>query len=199
MRQSAVTTWLLDEIETFLTNTSLVSPSTPSNHVDEAQAHDEQTYPFVGVQKIATNPQSAGIGNGELQVDSVNYGNNGNVQSIDYVRDVELRVEVIPTTDDDSALRDDLAEDLASRFALLARTDGYPSDIDSITVGEATPSGRPDEFVRGDGVPLEIDYERHLTDDTVTAAETVNIDVDVGDYDDDISESDDVDAFDESL
>lgn len=163
MKESDVVNWLLNEIETYLTNTTLVSLSTPSKHTDVAETGDPPVYPFVGVQKIASRSQSAGIGSGELHVDSFNMTGN-TVDSIDYRRDVTFRVEVIPVTDDDAQLRDDLVDELANRFALIARRQSFPFDMEDLAVEESSPQGRPDAFVRGEGVPVEIDYSRYFTD-----------------------------------
>lgn len=183
MRQSDVVEWLHDEIESFLSNSTLVSPSTPAEHVGLAEKRDERTYPFVGIQKIASTSETGGIGSGEIRVDEVTYDSNGVVQSITYRRDVTLRVEVLPTTDGDRHLRDNLLDDLADHFTVLARNGDVPEDIEPPSVEEATPQGRPDDFVYTDGLPMEIEYARYHTDDSVTAAEEVNVDVDAGDGD----------------
>lgn len=197
MRQSDVLNWVMDECETVLSNVSYVSVSSPSEHVDEAQSDQDHGYPFVGVRPLGSVPQSAGLGSGEYVVDSLNYGNDGIIDSIDYRRDSDLTVEVIPTTDGRPSVRDDLGDDIYDHFGLLARRDKVPEDI-TLHAEDSSPSGRPDDQVRATGVTLAIEFSRYITE-SVTAAETVNLDVDVtpeGTLDD---ESDDVDAFDDSV
>lgn len=185
MRESAVINWLDSEIATFLSNSSLVSLTTPGDHVGLAKERDNDAgvYPFIGIQQIATRPHSAGIGNGELAVDSFTYDVNGVLQSIDYRRDITLRLSVIPVTDGNAKLRDDLSEDLTDHLALVARQEDHPSDIDGMHVEEATPQDRSNDFVWADGIPLEIEYERYIIDSNPDVAETVNIDIDVKDAD----------------
>lgn len=199
MKQSDVVVWVHDEIKSVLNTTSLLSLNTPDDHVDLADDREDHPYPFVGIRKSTTRPQSAGIGSGGLYVDALNYDNNDVLDSIDYAKDIVLRLLVIPTTDDDAKLREDLTEELANHFELQLRQDNLHSDMKDLDVEEGTPQGRPDDFVRADGLPLEIEYKRTITDSDPTAAETVNMDVDIGDYDDDISESSDVDGFDETF
>lgn len=200
MRESAVLTWVMDECVDVLTNTSLVSLSTPGDHVDIAEPGMDHPYPFVGVQKIASTPQSAGIGSGDVFVDAVNdTDNDGYVDEIVKRRDIILRVSVIPVTDNDAKLRDDLSEDLADHFAVLGREGTGKSDIGEITSGGASPQGRTDELIRSDGVPLEIPYSRYIVDDSVVAAETVNVDVDVTDDNPDVDDTTDQDAINDSV
>lgn len=183
MRQTAVINWLHDEIVTFLSNSSLVSLSSPGDHVDLVDERDDNPYPFVGIQKIGSNDNNAGIGNGQVFVDSLSYDSTDTLVSITYRRDVTFRVNVIPVTNNDAKLRDDLADDLDDHFARLARNGPLASDMDDLRVEEATPQGRPDEFVYGDGIPIEIDYSRYQTDNDPLVADTVNVDIDVRDAD----------------
>lgn len=196
MRESTVINWLNDEISTFLSNSSLVSLSTPDEHVGLAQERDSnsQVYPFVGIQQIASRPHSAGIGSGELSVDFHSYDSNDLLTAIDYRRDVTLRLSVIPTTDNDAQLRDDLGEDLTDHLALVARKKDHPTDIDGMHVEEATSQNQSEDFVWADGIPVEIEYERYITDNDPAVAETVNIDIDVTD---DLDTSSSSDAFSE--
>jgi len=196
MRTSAVITWLHDEIATVLTNTTLVSLTTPESHVDLAQDRDDQRYPFVGIDKRSSDPQSAGLGSGTSFVDSISTDANGVVQSVTRRRDKTLRVAVQTVTDGDEKLRDDLHEDIEDHLAHVARTGSYPDDIREITVHTTTPTGRPDEFVYGDGTPLEIEFSRFTVDDSITAAETVNVDIDAAD---DAGGTNADTAFDETL
>lgn len=200
MRESAVLTWIMDECETVLANSSLVSISTPSDHVDVAEPGMDHPYPFVGVQKIAANPQSAGIGSADVFVESVkDTDNDGYVDEITKRRDIDLRVSVIPVTDNDAKLRDDLGGELSDHFAVIGREGASNDDIGEIETDEASPQGRPDDLIRADGIPLEIEYSRYIVDSSVTAAETVTVDLDVGDQDEDVSESSDADAIDGSV
>lgn len=179
MQQRDVIEWVADELVTVVDDTTSVS--TPSNHVDLVEEFDEQTYPFVGIRKLASNPQSAGIGNGRLFVDSFTYNDSGVLTSITYRRETRLRIEMIPTTDDDAGLREDLATAIADHFSLLQRRDEYPDDLVNPQVGDGTPQDRREDLVRADGVPLEVTYKRYITDDDPTVAEDVTLDVDVGD------------------
>lgn len=198
MRESDVIEWLISESTTFLSNSSLVSLSTPAGHVDVAEAGDPPVYPFIGIQKIASTSDSAGIGSGELYVDDLSYTNDGVLESITYRRDVTLRVEVIPVTDEDPKLRDDLTTDLTDFYSKKVRKDTLHSDMEGLKIEEATPQGRADDFVRADGIPIEIDYERYLVDNDPDVADTVNVDIDVGDEADTDSTTD-TDTFDESF
>jgi hypothetical protein len=196
MQQSDVIGWLLDECESLLNTSSVVAVSAPSDHVDVADAFDESTYPFIGVQKISNTPESAGIGADTLFVDSILTDADGNVTSITYYGEPTLRVSVEPVTDDDAADRDGLADEITDHFGLIVRNDGEPADITVESIGEATPSDRTDDLVRADGVPIELSYERYVTDTDVDAAETVTLGLDVsedetfGDADDETALSD---------
>lgn len=194
MNQSDVTDWLLDELSSVLSTSSLVSLSTPSAHVDVADAHDEQTYPFVGVRFISGDAQSAGVGQGDLYVDHITYDDNDIVESVVRRKDITLRLSVIPVTDHAPALRDDLSDEIADHLSLVAEKGEHPEDIDDISPEEATLNGRPDEGVRGQGIPVEIEYSRYLIDDNVTAAETVNLNIDVDDGDENTDPADAVDT-----
>jgi len=199
MNQSDVTTWLLDELETILDTTSLVSLPNPTSHVDVADSHDDQTYPFVGVQFISGDSESGGIGRGNLVVDNVNYDDSGLVQSIVRRKDITLRIEVVPVTDDDPALRDDLGDAITDHFSLVNEKGTHPDDIDEIRPEESSSAGRPSEFVRGQGLPLEIEYSRYLVDENVTGVESVNLDVSVGDTDNVVDEDDDPTAISDTV
>ncbi len=197
MRESDVINWLFDETSTFLSNSSLVSVSAPSDHVDEAQTHNGQIYPFIGVRQIASNPDTAGIGNDTLKVDSFSYGTDGVLQSITYRKDVTLRAELVPTVDENPKLRDDLSEDISDHFSLIAEKlntvkDTTPDDMEDVSVDESTTEGRSDDFVMADGIPVEIEYSRYLVDNDPPVADTVNLDINVGD-------SVSADAFDETF
>lgn len=203
MNLSDVNEWLHDEIVSLLNSTSLVNPSTPSEHVGLAERRDDSghgPYPYIAIQKLTSVPESQGLGNGNLFVDDLVY-TNGILDTITFGEEIEYRVEVHVLTDGDERLRDDLGEQLARHFRLFARTDGQPTgpnlpdDIDPLDVAEATPSGRVEDFVRGDGVTLTVPYKRYTTETDPTAAELVSLDVDVGDGDADISEASDADAY----
>jgi len=197
VNESDVIQWLLDECETVLTQSNYVSLSTPVNHVDVAEPSMDHPYPFVGIQPIATNQTSAGIGNGNLFVDSLNYGSDGILDSITYRRESTLRVETIPVTDDDPKLRDDLGTELTDYFNLYTRTRGQPSDMDPPQIDESTPQGRSDDFIDSDGIAMEITYEHFITDTDPDVAESVNVELQVGDEVGDIVDWGDEDWGDE--
>lgn len=181
MRQTDVIEWLASEAITVLNTVSYLSLETPANHVGLAQDRDEEIYPFVGIQKISTASEDAGIGNGQLYAESASYSN-GTIDSVTYGKDSTLRVNVIPTTDGDREVRDKLVEDLEDHFLLFARDErSVPDDMEEPTVEEPTPQGRPEEFVYADGVPIEIEYTRYIENSDVTAAETVTLDIDTED------------------
>jgi hypothetical protein len=48
-----------------------------------------------------------------------------------------------------------------------------PPDVD-----ESTTQNREDDFVRGEGVPMDIEYSRYITDDDPDVATDVNLDID---------------------
>jgi len=181
MKSSDVMQWLLDECATVLTQSNVVSLSTPANHVDVTEPSLDHPYPFVGVQPIATNSTSAGIGAGDLFVDSLNYGSDNILDSITYRRESTLRVETIPVTDDDPKLRDELSTELTDHFNLYTRKGGQPSDMDPPQIDDSTPQGRSDDFVDSDGIAMEIEYEHFITDTDPDVARTVNTEIQVGD------------------
>lgn len=187
MNLSDVNEWIHDEVVSLLNTTSLVNPATPSQHVGLAERRDETghgPYPYVAIQKLTSVPESQGLGNGRLFVDDLSY-TNGVLDSITFGEEIEYRLELHVLTDGDERLRDDLGEQLAHHFRLFARTDGQltgpnlPADIDPIEVTEATPSGRVEDFVRGDGVTLTVPYTRYSTESDPTVADIVNLGVDV--------------------
>lgn len=196
MRESDVKLWLINETSTFLSNSSLVSLSNPDTHVDTAEAHDDKTYPFIGLQSISSTPQSAGIGSGDVFVDSINYDTNGVVESIDFYREVTYRAELIPTTDGDEQLRDDLSDDLSDYLARIARKGEYPTYFEELSSDDSSPSDRTSDFVRATGVAVEVTYKRLETDTDITPAATVNLDIDVAD---DLGEYDDTMTVDGTL
>jgi hypothetical protein len=193
MRESDVKQWLIGEVSSFLDSSPLVSLANPSEHVDVADAHNDETYPFVGIQRTSSTPQTAGIGSGNARVDSVNYANSV-AESITYRRDVLLQLNVIPVTDGNQALRDDLTNDLSDYFARIGRRNTHPEDIRNVNPRTGSPVDRASDFVRASSVVLEIPYSRYHVDDSITAAEEVNVDIDVEDPDGASS-----DAFDESF
>ena len=205
MKRTDVIDWVDGEITTVLSNTTLLSLSSPDDHASLIEQRQPPTYPFVGIQPISSRTETGGIGNGNAVVDSLSFDANDVLQSITYRRDETLRLELVVVTDDDAKLRDGLETELEDHFAVLARKDDdiddtLADDMDDLRLdGEATPGGRPSDFVYGTGIPIEIDYNRFITDSDVTAAETVNLDIDVGDSDTDVSESSDADAYDETF
>jgi len=183
MNQSAVTQWLFGELRQVLadtTGTGVTDISDAQNNVDVADPSIDHPYPFIGVQAIASNPQSKGIGNGQLVTTGEQYVD-GVVDEIDHERDTELRVSLIPVTDNNVKLRDDLTDALANHFALVSKKDEHPDDLTIQQIGESSPQGRTDEFVRSSGVPLVVEYTTNVTDDNPEAAEAVDMNIDVAD------------------
>jgi len=187
MNESDVIKWLLSESETVLQQSNLVSLTTPANHVDVAEPSMSHPYPFIGIQKITTNTRSAGMGGGDLFVDELTY-TNGTLDSITYRRDSSLRVNVIPVTDDAPSLRDDLADEVTDHFSLFARTGGEPDDMDPPDIDDSTPTGRSDDVVDASGIAMTIDYETFIVDNDPQVADTVNVDIEVGDRITDLEE-----------
>jgi hypothetical protein len=198
MRQSAVIEWLHDEISTFLSGSSLVSLSNPDNHVALAEQRDDQVYPFVAIQEVSSVTVKKGKGDTNVYVAGLDY-TSGVLNAVTYARDVRVRLEVIPLTDGDAKLRDDLTEDLNSHLSIQSRKKEYPTDIRSFDVGESSPNERTDDFVRGKGVELKITFTRYEVDDDPEVATEVNLTLNVGDYDEDITEADDPEPFDETF
>jgi hypothetical protein len=199
MRKSDVNEWLNDEVVSFYNTTSLVDLSSPDEHVGVVNRRNDDvpTYPFVGIQSINSTPKSAGMGNRNVFADTLNYDTNDVIQSIDYRKDVSYRVELIPVTNDDVLLRDDLAEELGMHISLVTRVNRYPDDIKKLDVDTTSTGGRPEDFIDSESIPLDIKYSSFITHDDVTAAETVNVDIDV--TDDTPYDENDADAFDETF
>jgi len=186
MRQSDVTNWLFDECRQILAdanNTGVTAVSDAQDNVDVADPSIDHPYPFIGVQAISSNPQTKGIGNGQLAATNESY-TDGVVDEIDHERDTRLRVSLIPVTDNDAKLRDDLTDAIVDHFTLLASKDGYPDDITPKLIGESSPQGRPDDLVRATGVPFVLEYTTNITDSDPDAAESVSLTVETADADD---------------
>lgn len=197
MEKDDVIDWLYDEAVSVLTDSTHVSLGTPGDHVGLAERRDDQTYPFVGIQEIATSQAPQGIGNGDVYVADTTY-TSGTLQSITYGVEPTLRVELIPLTDGDRRLRDQLTSELADHFSILARTESYGhADVENVATEEGTPQNRSSEFVYAEGVPVEVTYQRYTTDTDPDVVDEVNVDVDVSDTP--LDDSDDADGFDESF
>lgn len=179
MKTTDVKEWLHDECVTVLANTNAVTLNSPASHVDHADERDGQTYPFVGIREISSTSRSAGLGNGSVYVADLTY-ENGIVQSITYKVVPTLRVELLPLAENDRGLQSTLGDDIIDHFLILSRRDEYPADVETVSVEEASPQHRNDEYVYADGIPVEVTYERYRTE-SVTAAEAVSLDVSVGD------------------
>jgi hypothetical protein len=199
MNSDELIAWLLDVTETALSNSTAVSVATPSDHVDITSAHDETTYPFVGIEPISLTPESAGLGNDTLVADSVITNNSGDVTGVTDALRRSFSIDVIPVTDDDPATRDALTDELTFAFAQRADSGDTPEDIHDLSVGESTPRGRPDSFVRANGTQLDGVLVTRA-DRTLPTAQTVewsivltegDTDVDYGDpYGDTYDETD---------
>jgi len=184
MKQSEFTLWLFDELKHVLfdtPDTGITSLSEASDNVDIADGSTNHPYPFIGVQPITTNPQAAGIGQGQLRVVNRVYNTNGVLQEETKQRESTTRMNLIPVTDNDPNLRDDLSDAVVDHFALLEDNDNYPDDITFEQIGESSPQGRPEEFVRSAATTLVVTRERNIVDSNPDVAKEVNVDVDVGD------------------
>lgn len=196
MNTDDVINWLYSEVTTLLADTDLASLNTPSDHValtNQRDGDDDGPYPFVGIRPLNAANTSAGIGNGSLYVDDVQR-TDGVVDSIVYRAEPTLRVELVPVTNGDRRLRDNLVDDLTDHFSLLARTNNHPEDIETVTPDESAVQNRSDAFIYGDGLPLDVSFKRYATDNDPDVAESVNLDVDVSETP--LDDSDDTDAFD---
>lgn len=200
MQLSAVNDWLDGEVVSFFEATTLVDLANPDAHVDLVQSRDDYAYPFVGIRPIATPSATQGLGNGNQTADDATYDDNGVLQSITYRRDATYRLELAPLTDGDRRLRDDMAGELVDHFALLVKKDDLPDDVSALRIDDGEPGGRPDEYVYGTGIPLEVDFQRYTVDDDPQAAESVDLDVTVSDDDDpNVGDTTDPTAFSESF
>ena len=196
MNQSELMVWLFGELRTVLAetdDTGISAESDATNNVDITEGDTEYTYPFIGVQPIAQNPQSQGIGSGTVTVDEHRTDDDGILTEIVYRKDADVRVSVVPVTDNNPQLRDTLVDAVVDHFSVLARTGGYPDDVTFQLVGEATPQGRPEDRVRGTGVPLALTYERYIVDNDPDVADTVNLDIDT------MGDDETIDTFDENF
>ncbi len=204
MKQSEFTTWLFDELKQVLVdtnNTGITSVSQASDNVDITDGGQDHPYPFIGVQTISTNPQAAGIGHGQLRVVDEDYDANGVLQEVTRQRESTVRMNLIPVTDNNPKLRDELSDAIVDHFSLLESKGNYPDDITFEQIGESSPEGRPEEFVRSAATTLVVSRERTLIDSDPAVAEAVNVDVDVsGEDDGQIDDTDtDGDAYDETF
>jgi len=184
MKKSDVTEWLFGELQEILVetnNTSITSLSQASDNVDIADASEDHPYPSIVVQTLAVNPQSSGIGSGRLYVDQQTFNVNDVLQSITYRKESEVRFDLIAITDNNPKLRDNLSDQISDHFSLKIRKDEFPADISPVLVGEPSPQGRPEDFVRSSGVSLVLEYEHFITDSDPDVATEVDLDVDVSD------------------
>jgi len=182
MEASDVVSWLIDECVTVLSTTNTVSLSTPADHADIAQSGSPPTYPFVGIQTIGADQESAGLGSGSLFVDDLSYDTNDVLQSITFARVPIRRYEIVPVTDDDPKRRDQLVTDVADHFSRYERDTGsLPTDMNTLTTDSPSNQDRTSDYVRADGLPLDIEYTRYIVEDDPTVAETVTVDLDAGD------------------
>lgn len=172
MHTDELITWLLDTTETIVSSSSAVSLDTPSNHVDVAEAFDDSTYPFVGIVPISMIPLSGGLGNEELYATGDVTDTNGNTDGVEHTLRREFSIEITPVTDDDFGLRDRLTDEVTLGFAERSDAGETPDDIRQLSIGESTPSGRPESFVRANG--MEVSGVLHTRRERVLpTAETV--------------------------
>lgn len=145
--------WIISVATDTLRDSAAVSVSDPSEHVDIANAHDGSVYPFVGVVPISLTPITNGLGNSSLVPTTITT-ENGTTVGVEEVMRRDFTLEVTPVTDDDAYTRDLLVDDLSLTFARRIEANDTPHDVTELTVDEATPSDRPDSFVRGSGVTV---------------------------------------------
>lgn len=170
MRVPDLLTWVFDTTTDVLADTDVVSLSNPSAHVDIADAHDEATYPFVGVVPITLTSVSGGLGNETLTTVATTESGD-TVEPTEMLRR-EFTLEVTPVTNDDPQLRDQLTETLTLGFASRIKYDDVPDDL-TLSVGETTPSDRAESFVRANGVELNGELTT-LTTNVLPATKTVS-------------------------
>lgn len=177
MRVSALHEWIIGVATDTLRDSDVVTVATPSEHADIANAHDEATYPFVGVVPISLTTIENGLGNETLTPTAVQTQDGATV-GVEEVLRRDFTIEVTPVTDDDAYARDELVDELTFSFAQRVASNDDPDDVTRLSVGETTPSDRPDSFVRGSGVTLS--GRLHTASQrAVTTAESVSLDVDV--------------------
>lgn len=173
MRVPDLLSWILNTTTDILEASDVVSLSNPDAHVDIADAHDETTYPFVGVVPITLIPVSGGLGNETLTtVETTASGTE--IQSTEMLRR-EFTLEVTPVTDDDAHLRDQLTEELTLGFASRVKHGDVPDDVE-LSVGEMTPTDRVESFVRANGVELNGELTTRTTN-ALPITDTVSWDV----------------------
>lgn len=175
MKQTDLITWFYDEVVTVLTDTSLVALDDVQQHVGLARERETPRYPFIGIDHDGGDPRSAGIGSDTTFVETLTFDNNDILESITYRRDTELTVELQTLTDGDKELRSELAQEIRGHFAILSRQQTYPTDVQTLRVQETRQTGRPDEFVYGNGTVFPVTYSTFVTDPDPDVAETVNL------------------------
>ena len=196
MKRTDLIQWLHSDIVGVLDTTTLTSFDTPAQHVGLARGSDNHPYPFVGIDTADTTPDSMGIGNETLVVDSLEYDADGVLQSRTYRRETPLPVTIQVLTDGERELRSDLTDELHDHFNLTQEQGAFPADVDTIDDRGVTISGRPDEFVYGHGLRLTITYKQYITDDDPDVAEEVDLTFDVAD---DVDGTDSATAFDDII
>jgi len=182
MKKSDINNWLFGEAETAITNSTVVSVTDASGHVDIAESHADGQYPFVGLTPISTVTESAGLGNEGLYTAAEDRADDADdtLQSTTEAETKRYTVELGVRTDDRHAVADDLTGDLKTHFHLLSEAFSYPDNLPaemiSVSAADTAPQSRPEDFVRGTAIEVTV---RYVTTEGVdrTAAETVTLDV----------------------
>lgn len=172
--------WIISVATDTLRDSTVVSVGNPPEHVDIANTHDGTSYPFVGVVPISLVPIDNGLGNASLTPTAIQT-ENGQTVGVEEVLRRDFTIEVTPVTDDDAYKRDLLVDELTLAFAQRVERNDSPHDITELTIGETTPSDRPDSLVRGSGVTLT--GRLHTASErALPTAESVTADLAVDEY-----------------
>lgn len=178
MRLAELLEWIFGTTETALTESDVVTLSNPSAHVDIASAHDETTYPFVGVRLLTINPVTQGLGNASLVPQAIATDENGHTTAVSEVLRRDFTIEIVPVVNDDPYKRDQLTDTLSLAFAQHIEANETPSDVSEASVGAVTPSDRAESFVRANGV--EFTGRLHTASErALPTVESYTLDVDV--------------------
>jgi len=171
-----ITNALYDELTPVVANVVGCTLTEARTRVDLYNRWDEQTHPFIGIERFGPLPLPSGIGNEAVVVEAIT-DQNDVVTDIRKRRRRRLRCDVTPLDGrDDASGADDLYIAVDDRLTQLA--DGpateFHADVTDISIVDMTPESRPSEGVRGRTIVLHVDYDRLYTQ-SVDAMETVDL------------------------